>query len=60
MKELAHLAFPQVGVNLLQDGNAEGGRLPGSRLGLGDHVHTLRENIDTNYERPTVLLFWSI
>jgi hypothetical protein len=29
-------------------------------LGLGDHVHTLRENIDTNYERPTVLLFWSI
>ncbi len=38
-----YLTLPQVGVNLLQDGNAEGGRLPGSRLRLGDHVHSLAE-----------------
>jgi hypothetical protein len=36
-----YLTLPQVGVNLLEDGNAEGGRLAGSRLRLGDHVHSL-------------------
>jgi hypothetical protein len=36
-----YLTLPQVGVNLLEDGNAEGGRFAGSRLRLGDHVHSL-------------------
>ena len=36
-----YLTLPQVGVNLLEDGNAEGGGLAGSRLRLGDHVHSL-------------------
>jgi len=38
-----HLTLSQVGVNLLQDGNAEGRRLAGARLSLGDHVHSLEE-----------------
>ena len=39
-----YLALPEVGVNLLEDGNAEGGRLAGTRLSLGDHVHTLTQH----------------
>merc|ERR1719398_52495 len=35
------LALPQVGVDLLQDGDGEGRGLTGSRLSLGDNIHAL-------------------
>merc|ERR1719266_883089 len=34
-------ALPQVGVNLLQDGDGKGGGLTGTRLSLGDNIHAL-------------------
>ena len=36
------LALPQVGVDLLQDGDGEGRGLTGSRLSLGDNIHALK------------------
>ena len=36
-----YLALPEVGVNLLEDGNAEGGRLAGAGLCLSNNVVTL-------------------